>query len=134
TGRTRSSARPAVAQLGLRLPVILLNGGEVYDYTEGRRLMAAAFDTAGFRAALAALRGTGLKVIAYADDQVLVERDDDIIRGYLYPASHWQIRVVPSLETAMEKRKMPIRKLAAIGGDAQTSEEALEEIRRSFPG
>src|SRR5581483_9208917 len=53
TGRMWRSAAPWVAELGADPPVILYNGGQVFDFSTGRMLYARRLPREAARAALA---------------------------------------------------------------------------------
>ncbi|MBI3454302.1 MAG: Cof-type HAD-IIB family hydrolase [Candidatus Rokubacteria bacterium] len=83
TGRMWPSAAPWVKALGADSPVILYNGGQVFDFVAGRVLFDRRLPRAVARQALALLRREGRgQVHLYLNDRVYVERPDPVTEAY----------------------------------------------------
>jgi Cof subfamily protein (haloacid dehalogenase superfamily) len=102
TGRMWRSAEPWVRALGADPPVILYNGGEVFDFGTGRRLYDRRLPREAARAALALVaRDPEIQPHVYVNDQVYVERPHPLTEAYAADDGlAWQ--VVPAFDRVLD--------------------------------
>jgi Cof subfamily protein (haloacid dehalogenase superfamily) len=102
TGRMWRSAAPHVAALGADPPVILYNGGQVYDFAAGRVLYERRLPRASARAVLALVRGDPeVQPHLFLDDRVHVERRHPLTDAYAADDG-LDYQVVPAFEALLE--------------------------------
>ena len=83
TGRTWSSVQPYAEALDIDPPIILFNGGMVYDFREGRTLLCQALDPEHARTVLDLLQSfPQVQPHLYVDDRIYVGRMNDLTRTY----------------------------------------------------
>ncbi|MBV8082632.1 MAG: Cof-type HAD-IIB family hydrolase [Candidatus Eremiobacteraeota bacterium] len=83
TGRLFGAARPFAAELGLRGPMIVLNGAAIYDAASGARLTATPLAAATALLAYDALKADGFHLQLYYGDQLYLDELDERARHYL---------------------------------------------------
>ncbi|MDR5698124.1 MAG: Cof-type HAD-IIB family hydrolase [Armatimonadota bacterium] len=83
TGRIWRSAQPYVRAMGADPPVILYNGGLVYDFVRDEVLRRVPLDPQHAALALGLLqRFPRVRPHLYVDDRVLVDRRDEVTQAY----------------------------------------------------
>ncbi len=101
TGRMWRSAAPWVAELGADPPVILYNGGQVFDFSTGRMLYARRLPRAAARSVLALVaRDPALRPHVYLEDRVFAERAHPLSDAYAADDG-LSYEVVPSLDALL---------------------------------
>jgi Cof subfamily protein (haloacid dehalogenase superfamily) len=83
TGRLFSAARPFAIELGLRGPMIVLNGAAIYDAGSGARLTATPLAVPTALKAYDALKADGFHLQLYFGDQLYLDELDENARHYL---------------------------------------------------
>ncbi len=102
TGRMWRSAAPHVAALGADPPVILYNGGLLYDFAAARVLEERRLPRASARAVLAlARRDPGVQPHLFQDDRVYVERRHPLTDAYVADDG-LDYEVVPGFDAVLE--------------------------------
>lgn len=117
TGRSRQSTAPVVEELGIRLPVVLYNGAEVYDFQSGQLLAERVL--APKEAALAAglLTESSVAVFACTSEAVVAAPDADVT-DYLLPAERRRLLRADLLEFLKVGGAGAVRKICATGSEA----------------
>ena len=128
TGRPFPGALPWVKRLGLDTPVVCYQGAQVRAQ-DGEMLLDHGIEHALAMEVIRLARERGLHVQAYADDQLLVERDRPEAREYANHAG-MAIHVVEDLDKAMG----PTTPKLVIVAARETLEALLPEVRRQWEG
>jgi len=121
TGRMWPAAAGWVARLGADSPVILYNGGQVFDFAGGRVLWERRLASPVAAAALALLRREPeARILLYADDHVYTDRPDALTATYAADDGV-TVEPVPALEALVARAPYkllviaPPARIAALG-------------------
>ena len=99
SGRHHIAVRPYQVQANLETPAICCNGAYVYDFGQGRTMMADPLEKAQAEAVAATARRHGVWCSLYAEDSILFEDGDPHHVGL----QAWAETLPPSLRPRLEK-------------------------------
>ena len=128
TGRPFPGALPWVKRLGLDTPIVCYQGAQVRAQ-DGETLLDHGIEHDLAMEVIRLARQRGLHVQAYADDQLLVERDRPEAHEYANHAG-MAIHVVEDLDKTMG----PTTPKLVIVAARETLEALLPEVRRQWEG